>query len=301
MNWISYINGFTSYLKLERSLSENSVQGYKHDVALLCEYLHQSDTTCSPDKITETQLKGFLQWVHERGLNARSQARIISGLKAFYKFLLLENVIVADPTELIGSPSLGRKLPDVLSLEEINLIIDSIDLSQPEGQRNKAMIETLYSSGLRVSELINLRISAMYLETGLLRITGKGNKERLVPIGSQAMKQIKIYLDSIRNKIKIKAGSEDIVFLNRRGKKLSRIMVFYIIKKQLALCGIKKKISPHTFRHSFATHLVKNGADLRAVQTMLGHESITTTEIYTHLDSEYLRSNIIDFHPRAKR
>ena len=299
MSWAPYINGFRSFLQLERSLSGNSLEAYEHDVVKLFQYTEAKRLSRTPEKISTADLKGFIHWVNELGMSARSQARMISGIKAFYKYLLLENVVNTDPTELIESPKLGRKLPDFLSVEEVNTIIDSIDLSKPEGERNKAMLETLYSSGLRISELVNLKLSATFLDLGLLKIIGKGNKERLVPIGSSAIKQIKTYLNSYRSHLQIKPGHEDVVFLNRRGARITRVMVFYIIKDQLKICKIKKRVSPHTFRHSFATHLIEGGADLRAVQEMLGHESITTTEIYTHLDRDYLRSAILQFHPRA--
>ena len=299
MSWQSYINGFKSFLQLERSLSGNSVEAYEHDVEKLRQFIEAKQISTGPEKITTQHLKDFIEWINKAGIGANSQGRILSGIKAFYKYLLLENVVTDNPALLIEAPKLGRKLPDVLSVEEVNTIINSVDLSKPEGERNKAILETLYSSGLRVSELVNLKISAMFLNDGLLKITGKGNKERLVPIGSAAVKQIKTYLDTTRTHLKIKPGSEDIAFLNRRGNKITRVMIFIVIKNQLKVCGIKKHVSPHTFRHSFATHLIEGGADLRAVQEMLGHESITTTEIYTHLDRDYLRSNIMQFHPRA--
>jgi integrase/recombinase XerD len=298
MSWPSYIKGFRSYLQLERSLSGNSVEAYEHDAEKLFQFVQQVNFQGGPDKIKLSDLQGFVKWVHELGMSARSQARLLSGIKSFYKYLLLENVVSDDPTTLLDGPKLGRKLPDFLTVDEINSIIAAIDLSKPEGERNKAMLETLYSSGLRVSELIGLKKSNLHAEIGLLRITGKGNKERLVPVGSVALRQINIYESSCRTHMNIKPGSEDILFLNRRGGKLSREMVFMIIKKLAITAGIKKNISPHTFRHSFATHLIEGGADLRAVQEMLGHESITTTEIYTHLDREYLRSAIMQFHPR---
>lgn len=299
MSWPVYIKGFKTFLQLERSLSGNSLVAYEHDAEKLFQFVEAKGLKRSPEKITHEDLKDFIHWINELGLSARSQARILSGIKAFYKYLLLENVVTNDPTALIEGPRLGRKLPDFLTIDEVGRIIDAIDLSKPEGERNKAMLETLYSSGLRVSELVNLRISTTFLDVGLLKIIGKGNKERLVPIGSAAIKQLKTYLISYRNTLKIKPGHEDVVFLNRRGAKITRIMVFYIIKEQLKKCGIRKKVSPHTFRHSFATHLIEGGADLRAVQEMLGHESITTTEIYTHLDRDYLRSTILQYHPRA--
>lgn len=298
MSWQSYIKGFRSYLQLERSLSGNSVEAYEHDVEKLFQYLQSVNFSGGPDKIKLENLQGFLKWVNELGMSARSQSRLLSGIKSFYKYLLLENVVNDDPTTLLEGPKLGRKLPDFLSVEEINTIIAAIDLSKPEGERNKAMIETLYSSGLRVSELIGLKKSNLHAELGLLRVTGKGNKERLVPVGSVALKQINIYESNCRIQLKIKPGHEDFLFLNRRGGKLTREMIYIIIKNLAVAAGIKKKISPHTFRHSFATHLIEGGADLRAVQEMLGHESITTTEIYTHLDREYLRSAILQFHPR---
>jgi len=298
MSWPSYIKGFRSYLQLERSLSGNSVEAYEHDIDKLFQYVQHVSFSGGPEKIKLTDLQGFLKWINELGMSARSQARLLSGIKSFYKYLLLENVVNDDPTTLLEGPKLGRKLPDFLTVDEINLIIAAIDLSKPEGERNKAMLETLYSSGLRVSELVGLKKSNLHPEIGLLRVTGKGNKERLVPVGSVALKQIATYESAYRNHLEIKAGNEDFLFLNRRGAKLSREMVFMIIKGLVVIAGIKKNISPHTFRHSFATHLIEGGADLRAVQEMLGHESITTTEIYTHLDREYLRSAILQFHPR---
>lgn len=298
MSWPSYIKGFKSYLQLERSLSGNSIEAYEHDIEKLFQYVQFVSFSGGPDKIMLPDLQGFIKWINELGMSARSQARVISGIKAFYKYLLMENIIVDDPTTLIDGPKLGRKLPDFLSVDEINQIIGAIDLSKPEGERNKALLETLYSSGLRVSELVGLKKSNLHPEIGLLRVTGKGNKERLVPVGSVALKQIAIYENAYRNHMEIKPGNEDFLFLNRRGAKLSRVMVFTIIKQLVKKAGIKKTISPHTFRHSFATHLIEGGADLRAVQEMLGHESITTTEIYTHLDRDYLRSAILQFHPK---
>lgn len=298
MSWQSYIKGFRSYLQLERSLSGNSVDAYEHDIAKLHQYVLTLPQAVGPDKLTLQHLQDFLKWIHDLGMSARSQARVLSGIKSFYKYLLIENIVTDDPTTLLEGPKLGRKLPDFLTVDEINLIIGSIDLSKPEGERNKAMLETLYSSGLRVSELVGLKKSNLHPEIGLLRVIGKGNKERLVPVGSVALKQIATYENSYRNRLQIKSGNEDFLFLNRRGAKLTRVMVFTIIKDLVTKAGIKKNISPHTFRHSFATHLIEGGADLRAVQEMLGHESITTTEIYTHLDREYLRSAILQFHPR---
>jgi integrase/recombinase XerD len=301
MNWVSAIKGFKSYLQLERSLSKNSIEAYLRDVDKLFQFLEIEGIDVQPEKVGQNDIEEFLKSISELGLNARSQARILSGLKAFYKYLLMEDLIEVSPTELLESPKIGRKLPEVLSIEEINEIINAIDLSKPEGERNKAMLETLYSCGLRVTELINLKLSNLLLDEGFVRVVGKGDKERIAPIGSVAVKHIKIYVESKRNHMSnIDKQSEDILFLNRRGKQLTRVMIFTIIKNLVEKAGINKTVSPHTFRHSFATHLVEGGADLRAVQEMLGHESITTTEIYTHLDREYLRQAILDFHPRAK-
>ncbi|MGB0882789.1 MAG: site-specific tyrosine recombinase XerD [Vicingaceae bacterium] len=300
MNWKPYIKGFKNYLQLELSLSSNSIEAYLRDVNKFVQYLDLKEVSVSPEKVEQNQIEEFLQWVSEIGLNARSQARILSGLKAFYKYLLLEDMIEVAPTELLEAPKIGRKLPEVLSIEEINKIIGAIDLSKDEGERNKAMLETLYSCGLRVSELIGLKISKLMLDEGFIIVIGKGDKERIAPIGSVAIKHIKTYVETKRNHMSnIDKESEDILFLNRRGKQLTRVMIFTIIKRLAEKAGINKTVSPHTFRHSFATHLVEGGADLRAVQEMLGHESITTTEIYTHLDREYLRQAILDFHPRA--
>ena len=297
MDWHSSIKGFSAYLKLERSLSQNSVDAYLHDIQLLTRFLKEKEYNINPDNINLKHLEEFIAWINELEMNDRSQARIISGIRAYYKYLLMEDLLHTDPTELLEGPKLSRKLPDVLSYEEITQLIEAIDLSKPEGPRNKAMLETLYSCGLRVSELINLKISGLHLEVEFIRIIGKGDKERLVPIGRDAVKNINIYRHEIRNHLSIKPGFEDYLFLNRRGSKLSRVMVFTIIKNLAKKAGIKKKISPHTFRHSFATHLIEGGANLRAVQEMLGHESITTTEIYTHLDREYLRDTILRYHP----
>lgn len=299
MSWKAYISGYKSYLKLERSLSENSVQAYLHDIALLDRFLTFKALKVSPAEIKLQDLQSFIQWINEIGLGARSQARIISGIKGFFKYCLLENIINNDPAQLLETPRLGRQLPDTLSIEDINQLIEAIDQSKPEGTRNKAILETLYSCGLRVSELVNLKLSNLHTEIGFVKVTGKGDKERLVPMGSVAIKYIKIYLKEIRNHQKIHSGAEDVVFLNKRGNRLSRVMIFTIIKQLSQKINLKKSISPHTFRHSFATHLIEGGADLRAVQEMLGHESITTTEIYTHLDRDYLRQSIIQHHPRA--
>ena len=301
MMWISYIKGFEAYLKLEKSLSQNSIEAYTSDVEKLTQYLEYIKTEISPDKIEPKHLHDFIKWINQLGMSAASQARVISGIRGFYKYLILENIIKNNPTELLDSPKIGRKLPDVLSIEEIDQLLAAIDLSKSGGERNKAIIETLYGCGLRVSELINLRISNISFTTGFVKIIGKGNKERMVPIGNSALKQIKIYSNNVRVHLDIKKGHEDFLFLNRNGRKLTRVMIFTIIKDLTKKIGLKKNIHPHTFRHSFATHLIDGGADLRAVQEMLGHESITTTEIYTHLDREYLRDTIIRFHPRSNK
>jgi len=298
--WEPYKKGFKAYLQLEKSLSENSVDAYIHDIEKFTQFLSLNNFEKSPKEIELADLDKFLKWINELGMTTASQARIISGIKAFYKYCLQEQISISNPTELLEAPKLGKHLPDTLSFQEIEQIIASLDLSTPEGTRNKAMIETLYSCGLRVSELVNLKLSCLFFDVGYIRVTGKGDKERLIPIGSSAIKFIKIYLDKIRVHINVIKGNEDIVFLNRRGTILSRVMVFMIIKEAAKKAGITKKISPHTFRHSFATHLVEGGADLRAVQEMLGHESITTTEIYTHLDREYLRETLQQFHPSFK-
>ena len=296
--WQSYIKHFKNYLRLERSFSDNSVQAYIRDTEKLAEYLELAAINLSPADIKEEHLLAFLKYLSELGLSAHTQARMLSGIKAFYKYLILENEISEDPTELIEAPRLPRKLPDVLSYEEIERILLAIDHSTPEGTRNRAIIEVLYSSGLRVSELVGLQLTFCYFDIGFIRILGKGDKVRLVPIGKEAIKYTQLYLDHVRTEMEVKKESEDIVFLNRRGGQLSRVMVFLIIKDAAEKAGISKNVSPHTFRHSFATHLIEGGASLRAVQEMLGHESITTTEIYTHLDRDYLRQIITEFHPR---
>lgn len=298
MTWKPYINGFKSFLIMEKSLSENSISAYLHDVDLLIQYFEIKKSLPLPENIELNDITDFLLWLSELGICARTQARIISGLKAFYKYLLIEDIVNKNPLELIESPKIGLKLPDTLSIEEIDLIVNGLDLSSNEGTRNKAIIETLYGCGLRVSELCNLKISNLFFNEGFIRIIGKGDKERLVPIGSIAEKNILIYVSQIRSHLNIKKGNEDYVFLNRRGAKLSRIMIFNIIKQSVDKVGIKKNISPHTFRHSFATHLIEGGADLRSVQEMLGHESITTTEIYTHISRELLKEVIVNCHPR---
>jgi integrase/recombinase XerD len=301
MDWLSAKKGFKSYLQLERSLSGNSVEAYLRDLDKLIQFLDFKKKKISPPNVTTKDIKDFLVWINELGMTATTQARILSGIKAFYKYMLMEDLLKKDPASVVEAPKTGRKLPDTLSYDEINKLIEKIDLSTPEGQRNKAMLETLYACGLRVSELINLRISNLYLEIDFVKVTGKGNKERFVPIGSVAKKHIKIYQEEIRTHMNIKRGDEDILFLNRRGARMSRVMVFLTIKDLAQKASIRKSISPHTFRHSFATHLVEGGADLRAVQEMLGHESITTTEIYTHLDRKYLKETIKSFHPRSKK
>lgn len=295
--WEVYKKGFKAYLQLEKSLSENSVSAYVHDIEKFTQFLVQMDFNKSPKEIELSELEDFLKWINKLGMTPASQTRIISGLRSFYKFCNQEQISLTDPTSLLDAPKLARHLPDILSFKEIEKIITSIDLSKPEGARNKAIIETLYSCGLRVSELVNLKLSCLHFSDEYVRIIGKGDKERLVPIGSSAVKYIKIYLENIRVHMPVIPGNEDVVFLNRRGRKLSRVMIFLIIKDLAKKAAVTKKISPHTFRNSFATHLVEGGADLRAVQEMLGHESITTTEIYTHLDREYLRDILQQFHP----
>ena len=297
MSWKQSIKEFKSYLKIERSLSDNTIDSYLRDVRKLAEFSEEKEL--NELQITKAEVKEFIAFINTEGISARSQSRIISGIKAFYKYLILEDYISVNPTELIESPKIGLKLPDTLSILEIDSLISAIDLSHPQGERNRAILETLYSCGLRVSELTNLKLSNIRFKEGYIKVVGKGNKERFAPIGSSAIKFLKIYINEIRNHQNIKKGSEDIVFLNRRGNKLTRVMIFTIIKQLAEKIGLKKKISPHTFRHSFATHLIEGGADLRAIQEMLGHESITTTEIYTHLDREFLRDAIMTFHPRA--
>ena len=300
--WEKRIREFGHYLKLERSLSDNSVGGYVADIEKLRQFIEITHKDLLPENVTAKHLSEFLGYITELGMSAHSQARILSGLKSFYKYLVFEGSIEKDPTALIEGPRLGRKLPDTLSFHEIEKLLDAINVSTSEGARNRAMLEVLYSSGLRVSELVDLQMNNIYRDSGFLRVTGKGNKERLVPIGRAALKYLDIYLKEVRGKSPHKPpakGYESFVFLNRNGKKLTRVMVFTIIKNLGQVIGLKKSISPHTFRHSFATHLIEGGADLRAVQEMLGHESITTTEIYTHLDRDYLRQVIQEFHPRS--
>ncbi len=298
--WEAYKKGFKAYLRLERSLSENSVEAYLRDITHLTEFLLIINQPKSPGEIVLKDLQSFVKWIGELGMTATSQARIISGIRGFYKYCLIEQICTLDPSVLLEAPKTKRSLPDTLSFDEIENMIAQIDLSSAEGGRNKAIIETMYSCGLRVSELVNLKISGLYLDVGFIRVTGKGDKERLVPIGTDAIKYINIYKESIRSHQPIQPKFEDILFLNRRGKNLTRVMIFYIIKDLAKKAGITKTISPHTLRHSFATHLVEGGADLRAVQEMLGHESITTTEIYTHLDRDFLRDTLQRFHPGFK-
>ncbi|MCG8309221.1 MAG: site-specific tyrosine recombinase XerD [Cytophagales bacterium] len=300
MKWDTLIHRFANYLRLERSLSDNSVQAYVRDVTKLKQFADISNLDVSPMRVTTQHIQNFLQYLGDGlEISAYSQSRMLSGIKSFYNFLEYEGMMDKNPAKLIDSPKLGRKLPDVLNIFEIEKMLNSIDMSAPQGGRNRAMLEVLYSSGLRVSELINLKMNQIYFDIGFLRVLGKGNKERLVPIGKSALKYLGIYMEEIRTQIKPQKGYENFVFLNRRGRGLTRVMVFTIVKDLVRATGIQKRVSPHTFRHSFATHLVEGGADLRAVQEMLGHESITTTEIYTHLDREYLKQIIEEYHPRS--
>lgn len=298
MSYESYKTGFRVYLQLERGLSANTLDAYLHDVDLLFDFLEIKKDGKGISKISYDDLSEFVSYIREMDLGAYSQARVISGIRAFFKYLLLEKIIEKNPSELLEAPKLGRKLPEVLNIDDVAKIIESVDLSEAEGERNKAILETLYGCGLRVSELVTLRISDLHFREGIISVTGKGDKQRLVPIGASALKQILTYKEQVRVRLSPKKKSEDILFLNRNGGKMSRQMVFLIVKKQVEKAGIHKNISPHTFRHSFATHLVQNGADLRAVQDLLGHASITTTEIYTHLDSDDMRKAILDYHPR---
>lgn len=295
--WNSYRKGFLMHLQLEKSLSQNTVEAYGLDLEKLIQFVMVKGLQGGPDSLVLQDLQEYIKWITELGMSERSQSRILSGIKSFYKYCLQEQITKTDPTELLSAPKLKKALPDTLTFEEIEQIISQIDMSKIEGVRNKAMLETLYSCGLRVSEIISLRRSHLYLDIGFVRVIGKGDKERLIPIGTDAVKHIQIYLNEIRIHVAEKKGHEDILFLNRRGAALSRVMVFYIIKDLAMKADIRKNISPHTFRHSFATHLVEGGADLRAVQEMLGHESITTTEIYTHLDRNFLRDTLNRYHP----
>ncbi|MGB0984943.1 MAG: site-specific tyrosine recombinase XerD [Saprospiraceae bacterium] len=299
-SWSIYLKGFLVFLKLEKSLALPSVEAYERDVKKLFQYLEIKEMVCSPTELTLEDLQGFIIWINELGLAESSQARLLSGLKGFFKYLKIENLIENNPTELFEAPKLKRKIPDTLSFEEIESLLEAIDQSTPHGQRNRAIIEVLYACGIRVSELINLKISNLFLDIELIKVTGKGNKERFVPIGQSAMKQLTIYLQYIRTQLSV-IHDEDIVFLNRRGKRLSRVYVFTMVKDLAKAINLKKSISPHTFRHSFATHLIEGGADLRVIQELLGHESITTTEIYTHLDTSFLRDTILTYHPLNRK
>ena len=299
MKWEDSKKGFEIFLRLEKSLSQNSIAAYINDINKLMAFLDESFKRLTPEKVRLNHLRSFIEYINDRGVSPRTQARTISGIKSFFKYLLMEGKINSDPTTLLESPKIGRKLPDVLTMEEIDLIIDGVDLTKSEGQRNKAMLETLYSCGLRVSELVNLKVTNLFFDQGFIKIEGKSEKERLVPVSSKAIEEITKYLQGYRKTLRISPESENVLFLNRRGKKLSRVMIFTIIKNLAEKVGLNKKISPHTFRHSFATHLISGGADLRAVQEMLGHESILTTEIYTHLDRDYLKNTLTHFHPRS--
>jgi integrase/recombinase XerD len=300
LDWKSGIKGFKNYLRLERSMSGNTIDAYMRDIQKFVEFLQIHEMEIAPLEVQRSDLEAFIFWINGLGLGARSQARIISGIKAFYRFLIMDDMLDIDPTELLEGPRLERKIPEVLAYSEVQQLIGEIDMSTPHGIRNRAMLETLYACGLRVTELITLKMTNFYPDIGFLKVHGKNNKERIVPIGEEAIKHINIYLNTIRKLQKnIHKDHENVLFLNRRGKQLSRVMIFMVIKDLAAAAGITKTVSPHTFRHSFATHLVEGGADLRAVQDMLGHESITTTEIYTHLDTEYLKETILSFHPRS--
>lgn len=299
MNWDKTIESYRNYLMVEKSLSPNSVEAYISDIRKLLAYFELNKMNLKPNTVALKDLKQFISEINEKGMSSRTQARIISGIKSFYKYLLIEEKIDKDPTALLEAPKIGRKLPDILSLREIDSILEAVDLKKKEGARNRAMVETMYSCGLRVSELVNLKISNLYFDLGFVKIEGKGNKERLIPISKKAINEISLYMEGYRKKIDIQKGHENILFLNRRGTVLTRVMIFTIIKNLAKRAGIEKSISPHTLRHSFASHLIEGGADLRAVQEMLGHESILTTEIYTHLDKDYLRNTIVQFHPRS--
>tara|TARA_B100000768_G_scaffold24525_1_gene22256 strand:+ start:259 stop:1158 length:900 start_codon:yes stop_codon:yes gene_type:complete len=299
MSWKNYIKEFRSHILFEKSLSDNTFESYQRDVKKLVSFLEMNKNNSSPSKIKTEDIRVFIQWIAQMGMSAKSQARIISSLKSFFNYLVIENMIDQSPAQNIENPKIGSYLPETLSINEIDKLIAHIDLSHPQGNRNKAIIEVLYSCGLRVSELVNLKISNWYKKEGFIKVEGKGNKERLIPIGKIAIKLIETYFESNRDKQKVKEGNNDFMFLNRNGSKLSRVMIFTIVKNLVDIAGIKKNVSPHTFRHSFATHLIEGGANLRAVQEMLGHESITTTEIYTHLDSDFIKESIISFHPRS--
>ena len=297
MNWTTYIKSYQSYLRIERGMSKNTIDNYSFDIERLCLFLEENSISVSPITISEETIQQFIYHIAKQ-LNARSQARIISGLKSFFSYLIFEDYRPDNPLELIETPRIGRKLPDTLSIIDIDRLIAAIDLSSNEGERNRAMLETLYGCGLRVSELVTLKISDLFFEEGFIKITGKGNKQRFVPIGTYTQKYIEIYKDNVRTHLTIQKGHEDTLFLNRRGRQLTRAMIFTIIKDLAVKIDLNKTISPHTFRHSFATHLLENGADLRSIQLMLGHESITTTEIYVHLDRKHLSEIMNTFHPR---
>ena len=299
MNWLESKKGYETFLRIEKSLSPNSVSAYVNDINKLITFVEEFYPSLTPETVKLAQLRKFVEWMNQKGISPRTQARTISGIKSFYKFLLIEEAVENDPTTLVESPRIGRKLPEILTDDEINRLIEAIDDTKAEGLRNKAILETLYSCGLRVSELVDLKLSNLHFEQEFLRIAGKGERERLVPISKRAIEDIKKYLINSRKKLTIEKGFENIVFLNRRGKKLSRVMIFTIIKNLADKIKLEKNISPHTFRHSFASALVQGGADLRTVQEMLGHESILTTEIYTHLDKEYLKDTVNKFHPRS--
>lgn len=301
MDWSSTIKGFKSYLKLERSLSPNTIESYMHDIELLNQFFRATEKKINPEAVKQLDIQEFIASIHKNKMADYSQARILSGIRAFYKYMQMEDISDNDPTELIEGPKLKRKLPDTLSYPEIESILNTIDLSTPDGVRNRSLIELLYSSGLRVTEALNLKISNLFFDVGFIKVIGKGNKERLVPIGDTAIKHINIYKNEIRIHLDIKKEFENFLFLNKFGRSLSRITVFMVIKEAVMKAGIKKTVSPHTFRHSFASHLIEGGADLRSVQEMLGHASITTTEIYTHLDRDYLRESLMTHHPLYKK
>lgn len=299
MKWDDSIKGFEEYLRLEKGLSQNSINAYINDINKLVDFLKDAFKGTTPQKVKLNHLKAFMEWLSERGVSPRTQARTISGIKSYYKYLLIEDKITSDPTALLESPKIGRKLPDILTLEEIDALIGAVDATKSEGQRNKAILETLYSCGLRVSELVSLRVSDLYFDQGYIKVEGKAGKERLVPVSPRAIAEINKYFEGYRRTLRVTPAANNILFLNRRGQKLSRVMIFTIIKNLATKIDLDKKISPHTFRHSFATHLIEGGADLRAVQEMLGHESILTTEIYTHMDRDYMKDTINQFHPRS--
>lgn len=301
MMWKEWKNGFDSFMRLEKAASDNTREAYMRDLHIFLQFLEEEYDSLQPSDIKASHLEAFMAYVYEIGLSSRSQARILSGIKSFFKYLAMEGAIDKNPTHLVEGPKLSRKIPDTLTVEEVELLFNALDMSKKGSARNRAMLETMYGCGLRVSELIGLRISDLFIEEGIIKVTGKGDKERLVPIGTTALKHIALYLDNERRFLDIDPGSRDILFLNRRGKHLSRVMVFMLIKDLAKKCGLDKNVSPHTFRHSFATHLIEGGAGLRAVQQMLGHQSITTTEIYTHIDQTHLRDTLIMHHPRFQR